>query len=106
MRRAVANIIAAVERSDRGFADVPPGSINDELESELATLGYAVAISERLWIGGYRIHSPESIKFGNYRPYVQPSIFTCASSWSAHVPDARDFDLEAILEERGEIPTN
>jgi len=55
MRRAVANIIAAVERSDRGFADVPPGSINDELESELATLGYAVAISERLWIGGSRI---------------------------------------------------
>jgi hypothetical protein len=106
MRRAVANIIAAVERSDRGFADVPPGSINDELESELATLGYAVAISERLWIGGYRIHSPESIKFGNYRPYVPPSVFASATSASAHVPDAGDFDVDAILEARGDIPSN
>ena len=106
MNRSVINLIAATERNKCGYADVPPGSVNDEIESELAAFGYAVSLSDRLWIGGYRVHTPESIQFGNYRPYVPPSIFTCASSWSAHVPDARDFDLEAILEERGEIPTN
>ena len=106
MYRAVVNLIAAVERSDRGYADVPPGSINDELESELAALGYAVALSDRLWIGGYRVHSPESVRAGNYRPHVPPSNFTCIASTSAHVPDARDFDLEAVLEERGEIRSN
>ena len=106
MHSTVVNLIAVVERSNHGFADVPPGSINDELESELAALGYACANSDRLWVGGYRIHSPESVRAGNYRPYVPPSIFTCASSLSAHVPDAGTFDLEAILEVRGEIPQN
>jgi hypothetical protein len=106
MNRAVINLIAVAERSEHGYADVPPGSINDEIESELAAFGYAVAISDRLWIGGYRVHTPESILFGNYRPHVPPSIFTCASSDSAHVPDARDFNVEAVLEERGEIPAN
>jgi len=43
MHRAAVNLIAAVERSDRGFADVPPDSINDELESDLAVWGYACA---------------------------------------------------------------
>jgi hypothetical protein len=106
MHRAVVNVIAAVERSDRGFADVPPGSINDEIESQLAEFGYAVALSDRLWIGGYRVHSPESVRAGNYRSHVPPSNFTCIASRSAHVPDARDFDLEAVLEERGEILSN
>lgn len=106
MNRSVVNLIAAAERDERGYADVPPGSVNDELESELAVLGYAVAISDRLWIGGFRVYTPESIQFGNYRPYVPPSIFTCAASRFAHVPDARDFDLEAVLQERGEIRSN
>jgi len=106
MHRAVLNLIAAAERSENGFADVPPGSINDEIESELATYGYAVAISDRLWIGGYRIHSPESVQAGNYRLHVPPSNFTRIASQSAHVPDARDFDLEAVIEERGERPPN
>lgn len=106
MHRSIINLIAVAERSECGYADVPPGSINDQTESELAVLGYAVALSDRLWIGGYRVHTPESIQFGNYRPYVPPSIFTCASSRSAHVPDARDFDLEAVLEVRGELPSN
>lgn len=106
MNRSVINLIAIAERSEHGYADVPPGSINNEIESELATFGYAVAVSDRLWIGGYRVHTPESIKFGNYRLYVSPSIFTCASSRTAYVPDARDFDLEAILEVRGELPRN
>ena len=106
MNRSVINLIAVAERSEHGFADVPPGSINDEIESELAAFGYAVACSDRLWIGGYRVHTPDSIQFGNYRPYVPPSIFTCASSRFAHVPDARDFDLATILEVRGELPSN
>jgi len=106
MNRSVINLIAATERNKCGYADVPPGSVNDEIESELAAFGYAVALSDHLWIGGYRVHTLESIQFGNYRPYVSPSIFTCASSRSAHVPDARDFDLEAIIEVRGEIPAN
>lgn len=106
MHRAVTNLIAAVERSEYGFADVPPGSINDEIESQLAELGYAVALSDRLWMGGYRVHSPESVQAGNYRPHVPPSNFTCIASRAAHVPDARDFDLEAVLEQRGEIPSN
>jgi hypothetical protein len=106
MNRSVINLIAVAERSEHGYADVPPGSINDQIESELAAFGYAVALSDRLWVGGYRVHTPESIQFGNYRPYVAPSIFTCASSRSAHVPDARDFDLEAVLEVRGELPSN
>jgi hypothetical protein len=52
MNRSVVNLIAAAERNERGYADVPPGSINDEIESELALFGYAVALSDRLWIGG------------------------------------------------------
>jgi hypothetical protein len=106
MHRAVLNLIAVAERSEHGYSDLPPGSINDEIESELAAYGYAVARSDRLWIGGYRIHSPESILFGNYRPYVPPSNFTCVASRSVRVPDARDFDLEAVLEERGELPSH
>ena len=106
MHRAVLNLIAATERSEHGFVDVPPGSINDEIEIELAALGYAVALSDRLWIGGYRIHSPESVQAGNYRLHVPPSNFTCIATRSAHVPDARDFDLEAVLELRGELPSN
>ena len=106
MHRAVLNLIAVAERSEQGYSDLPPGSINDEIESELAAYGYAIARSDSLWMGGYRIHSPESIRFGNYRPYVPASNFTSIASRSAHVPDARDFNLEAILEERGEIPSN
>jgi hypothetical protein len=106
MNRAIANLIAVVERSEHGYADVPPGSINDQIESALAAYGYAVALSDRLWVGGYRVHSPESIQFGNYRPHVPPSIFTCMASQFAHVPDARDFNLEAVLEERGVLPSN
>jgi len=106
MNRAVINLIAVAERSEFGYADVPPGSINDQIESELAELGYGVAISDRLWIGGYRVHSPESIRFGNYRPHVPPSIFTCVASKFAHVPDAGEFDLNAVLEERGELTSN
>lgn len=106
MNRAVVNLIAAAERDERGYADVPPGSVNDEIESELAAYGYAVALSDRLWIGGYRVHTPESVQAGNYTPHVPPSIFTCAASRFAHVPDAGDFDLETILHERGEICSN
>jgi len=106
MNQSVINLIAVAERSERGYADVPPGSINDEIENELAVFGYAVALSDRLWVGGHRIHTPESIQLGNYRPYVPPSIFTCAATPSAHVPDARDFDLEAVLEGRGELPSH
>jgi hypothetical protein len=106
MNRKVLNLIAAAERDERGYADVPPGSINDETESELAALGYAIALSDHLWIGGSRVHTPESIQAGNYRPHVSPSIFTCVASRFAHVPDARDFDLEAILEARGELQSN
>ena len=106
MNRSVINLIAVAERSEHGYADVPPGSINEEIESELAAFGYGIAKSDLVWIGGYRIHSPESIRFGNYRPYVPPSISTCASPRAAYVPDARDFDLEAVLEERGELPKN
>jgi len=106
MHRSVMNLIAVAERSEHGYADVPPGSINDQIESELAEFGYAVARSDRLWVGGYRVHSPESIQAGNFRPHVPPSNFTCIASRSAHVPEARDFDLEAVLEERGEIPSN
>jgi len=36
MHRAVLNLIAVAERSDHGYSDVPPGSMNDEIESELA----------------------------------------------------------------------
>jgi hypothetical protein len=106
MYRSVINLIAAAERDERGYADVPPGSINDETESDLATLGYAVARSDHLWIGGYRVHTPESIQAGNYRPYVSPSIFTRVAPRFAHVPDASDFDLEAVLEARGELQSN
>lgn len=106
MNRTVINLIAAAERNECGYADVPPGSINDEIESELAAWGYAVSLSDHLWIGGYRVHTPESVQAGNYRPHVPPSIFTCSSSAFAHVPDARNFDVEAILEERGELPSN
>jgi hypothetical protein len=104
MNRSVKNLIAVAEQ--RGYADVPPGSINDEIESELAAWGYAVSLSDRLWLGGYRVYSPESIHAGNYRLHVPPSIFTCASSRFAHVPDAHDFEVEAVLEERGEILSN
>ena len=106
MYRALLNLIAVVERSEHGFADLPPSSINDDLESQLAELGYAVALSDRLYLGGYRLHSPESVLAGNYRPHVPPSNFTCIASRSIRVPEARDFDLEAILEERGELPSN
>jgi len=110
MNRTVRNLIAVAERNcdyrAKGYVDLPPGSITDEAESELAVWGYAVASSDRLWVGGYRLHSPESIRAGNFRLYVPPSVFTCASSASARVPDADDFDVEAILEERGEIPSN
>jgi hypothetical protein len=106
MHRAVVNLIAVAERSEHGYADVPPGAVTDETESELAAFGYACAKSDRLWFGGSRVHTPESIQFGNYRSYVPPSIFTSVASPSAHVPDARDFDLEAILEERGELLSN
>src|SRR4051794_5082646 len=106
MDRAVSNLIAAAERGEHGYADVPPGALNDEIESELAAYGYAVALSDRLWIGGYRVHTPESVQAGNYRLSVPRSIFTCAASHFAHVPDARDFNVEAILIERGEIRSN
>ena len=106
MKQTVLNLIAAAERDERGYADVPPGSINDETESELAALGYAIALSDHLWIGGYRVHTPESIQAGNYRPHVSPSNFTCVASRFAHVPDARDFDLDTVLEVRGEIKSN
>lgn len=106
MNHSVVNLTAPAERSERGYADVPPGSVIDQIEIELAVLGYAVALSDRLWIGGYRVHTPESIQFGNYRPDVPPSILTCAASRFAHVPDARDFNLEAVLQERGEIRSN
>jgi hypothetical protein len=53
MNRTVLNLIAAAERC--GYADVPPGSVNDETESELAAFGYAVSLSDRLWLGGFRI---------------------------------------------------
>ena len=106
MNRSVINLIAAAERSEHGYADVPPGSINDQIESELAVFGYAVAFSDHLWIGGYRVHSPESVQAGNYRPHVSSSIFTCVASQFAHVPDVRDFNLEAVLEERGGIRSN
>lgn len=106
MNRSVINLIAVAERSEHGYADVPPGSINEEIESELAAFGYAVALSDRLWIGGYRVHTPESILFGNYRPHVPPSIFTCVASRLACVPDAGDFNVGAVLEERGELTPN
>lgn len=70
MTRLVINLIAAAERSERGYVDVPPGSVNDNIESELAAFGYAVAMSDHLWIGGYRVHTPESVQAGNYRPHV------------------------------------
>jgi hypothetical protein len=106
MKRAVFDLIAAAERSEHGYADLLPGSVTDATESALAALGYAIALSDFMWVGGYRIHTPESIRAGNYRPHVPPSIFTCAASQFAHVPDARDFDLEAVLEERGELISN
>ena len=42
MNRLVLNLIAVAERSEHGYADVPPGSINEEIESELAAFGYAI----------------------------------------------------------------
>lgn len=104
MNRSVINLIFCAEK--RGYADVPPGSIDDETESELAAWGYGVSTSDRLWLGGYRVYTPEAILAGNFRLHVPRSIFTCASSQSAHVPDAGDFDVEAILEERGDIVSN
>ena len=106
MKRSTINLIAAAERSKCGYADVPPGSVTDEIETELAALGYAVSLSHRLWLGGFRIYSPEAIQAGNYMLQVPPSIFTCAASQFAHVPDAQGFDLEAVLEERGELVSN
>jgi hypothetical protein len=105
MRRATLDLIALVERGG-GYADVPPGSISDELEVELAVHGYATGLSDRLWLGGYRVYSPESIAAGNYRPQVLCSVFTCAEARYAHVPDAGEFDIEAVLAERGELPRN
>lgn len=106
MRRSVANLIALVERSEKGFSDTPPGCIDEETERELAEYGYAVGLSDAMWFGGYRIYGPESIAAGNYRPHVSPSIFTCADAGHAYIPDARDFDFEAILKERGKVRTN
>lgn len=106
MNRSVINLIAAAERNERGYADVPPGSVNDEIECELADYGYVVALSDQLWLGGYRVHTPESIQAGNYMPHVPSSISTSASSQFAHVPDARDFDMNAILKIRGELLSN
>ena len=80
MKRSTINLIAIAERSKCGYADVPPGSVTDEIESELAALGYAISLSDRLWIGGFRIYSPEAIQAGNYMLQVPPSIFTCARS--------------------------
>jgi hypothetical protein len=105
MRRPVANLIAIAERSG-GFADTPPGCVDDETESELALYGYAIGQSDRLWVGGYRIYSPESIKAGNYRLHVPRSIFTCSASPYAHVPEACDFNAEAVIADRGELRTN
>jgi len=48
MNRSVSNLIAVAERSEHGYADVPPGSINDEIESELAAFGYAVSLLHNL----------------------------------------------------------
>lgn len=106
MKRSTINLIAVTERSKCGYADVPPGSVNDEIETELASLGYAVSLSDRLWLGGFRIYSPEAVQAGNYMLQVPPSIFTCAQSQFAHVPDARDFNLEVVLEERGQLVSN
>ena len=106
MKRSTVNLIAVTERSERGYADVPPGSVNEEIERELAALGYAVSQSDGLWLGGLRIYSPESIQAGNYMLHVPPSIFTSVGSQSARVPDNQDFDLEAVLAERGELPSN
>lgn len=106
MRREVTDLIAIAERSEKGFCDLPPGAVSDELEGELAMYGYAIGRSDRLWLGGYRIYSPESIQAGNYIPHVPRSIFTCATSDRAHVPDAHGFNVEAVLVERGELPSN
>jgi hypothetical protein len=106
MNRSTVNLIAVTERSARGYVDVPPGSVNDEIERELAALGYAVSLSDCLWLGGFRIYSPESIQAGNYMLHVPPSIFTSAGSHSARVPDDCDFDLTAVLAERGELASN
>jgi hypothetical protein len=100
-------LIAAAERGDGyGYADIPPGSVSEETEGELAALGYAIGDSERLWRGGLRIYTPESIAAGNFRLHVPRSVFTCVASEQARVPDAGDFNVEAILEERGDIPAN
>lgn len=106
MNQSTINLIALAERSECGYADVPPGSINDDIESELAALGYAVGLSDRLWIGGYRVYSPESVGAGNYRLHVPASVYMRIAPRSAHVPDAGDFELEIVLEERGEIRSN
>ena len=46
LNRKAINLIAAAERND-GYADVPPGTIDDEIECELALYGYAVAHRNR-----------------------------------------------------------
>lgn len=56
LRRTTLDLIALVERGG-GYADVPPGSITDELEVELAVHGYATGLSDRLWLVGYRVYS-------------------------------------------------
>lgn len=38
MHRVVVNLIAVAERSEHGYADVPPGSVTDETEKELAVV--------------------------------------------------------------------
>lgn len=101
MRRQVVSLIAIVERE--GYADVPSSCIDDETEIELAQLGYAIGLSDARWLGGYRIYGPESIQAGNYRLYVPPTALSCAEPRYAQVPDARDFDLEAVLRLRGEL---
>jgi hypothetical protein len=106
MRRKTVRLIAAAELSQRGYADLPPGTLDDETEGELAVYGYAISLSDRLWLGGYRIYTPESITAGNYMPHVPCSIFTCADSRYTHMPEAPDFDFEAVLAQRGEICKN
>ena len=55
-----------------------------------------------LWLGGFRIYSPEAIQAENYMMHVLPANFTCAASDVAWVPKAQDFDLDAVLKGRGE----
>jgi len=90
MHRAVLNLIAV---ADGAITATPTCRLAPSTTKSKATAayGYAVARSDRLWIGGYRIHSPESILFGNYRPYVPPSNFTC------QLPGLHEFPRPSIV---------